>query len=110
MNPRKRLMFKNRAKARREAIVKAEEEITKTPIAETVKTKVEDDAPTVNKPVVEAVKVSEEPAPKVAPKTVEKPKVAAAPTLKTTPAKKAPVKKAAAPSKTAKKKTTKKTS
>jgi len=94
MHPRKRLMFKNRDKARHEAAIKTEQEVTEAPITEIAEVKVE-----VTPAITEA-----------ATKAVEKPKAAPTPTLKAKTAKTATTKKAATPHKTTKTKTTKKTS
>ena len=94
MHPRKRLMFKNRDKARREAAIKAEHVAPEAPITETAEVEVEA-TPAITETATKAVK---------------KPKAVPTPTLKAKTAKTATIKKAAPPRKTTKTKATKKTS
>ena len=94
MHPRKRLMFKNRDKARHEAAIKAEHAAPEAPITETAKVEVE-----ATSAIAETTT-----------KAVKKPKAPSAPTLKAKTAKTATIKKAAPPRKTTKTKATKKTS
>ena len=94
MHPRKRLMFKNRDKARQEAAIKAEHVAPEAPITETAEVEVEA-TPAITETATKAVK---------------KPKAVSTPTLKAKTAKTTTTKKAATPHKTTKAKTTKKTS